>query len=86
MTTSALLALLLVLALNLWATAVVFRANDLESRQRALQALLIWSIPVIGAAVVLLVRWSYASGNVTRRSDTEHEHWQNAQDKAHGVE
>ncbi len=86
MNTPALIALLLVAVLNVWATAIVFAANDLEPTQRKLQTALVWFAPVLGAVAVLLVRWSSRPAKEARRSDTEHEHWQNAQDKAHGVE
>ena len=86
MTNLVYIALLLVLVLNLWASVVLFRAVELESRQRALQNILVWFAPVIGAVIVLLVRWSSTPANASVRSDTNHEHWQNAQDKAHGVE
>ena len=86
MTTFAAVTLLLVLVLNFWASAVLCRANDLEPRQRLLQTLLVWFAPGIGAIVVLLVRWSSTLGRALPRPDTDHEHWQNAQDKTHGVE
>jgi cytochrome bd-type quinol oxidase subunit 2 len=86
MNTPALIALLLVVVLNVWATALVFAADDLESTQRRMQTALVWFAPILGAVAVLLFRWSSRPGKRARRSDTEHEHWQNAQDKAHGVE
>ncbi len=86
MNTPAMIALLSVVVLNVWATALVFAADELESTQRRMQTALIWFAPILGAVAVLLVRWSSRSSKVARRSDTEHEHWQNAQDKAHGVE
>lgn len=86
MNTPALIALLMVAVLNVWATAIVFAAHDLESRQRKLQTALVWFAPVLGAVAVLLVRWSSRPAKEARRSDTEHEHWQNTQDNAHGVE
>jgi hypothetical protein len=66
MTTPAILALLATLAINLLATAAVLRASDLESRQRALQIVLIWLVPLVGATVVLLVRCS--SGTTKQRA------------------
>ena len=86
MNTPALIALLLVVVLNVWATALVFAADDLESSQRRMQTALVWFAPILGAVAVLLFRWSSHPGKKARRSDTEHEHWQNAQDKANGVE
>ncbi len=78
--------LLLTTALNVWATVRVFRAEDLELRQRVLQTILVWLLPVLGAAGVLMIRWSLRSESHRRTSDMEHESWQNAQDRAHGVE
>lgn len=78
--------LLLTTTLDVWATVTVFRAEDLEFKHRILQTILVWLLPVFGAAGVLLVRWSSRSGSHRRTSDTEHESWQNAQDRAHGVE
>ena len=86
MNTPTLVALLLVVVLNVWATALVFAADDLESSQRGIQTALVWFVPIFGSVAVLLFRWSSRPSKKARRSDTEHEHWQNAQDKAHGVE
>jgi len=40
--------------LNLFATYKVLRSEQLQSRQRVLQSLLIWFIPVVGATICLV--------------------------------
>lgn len=47
-----LLALAVPLALNVWATRLVVRDDLSEPGQKALQLLLVWLLPVIGAVIV----------------------------------
>lgn len=50
-----LLLVLLVLGLNLLASWVILRRQELSSGNRAAQVLVIWLLPLIGAVVCLLV-------------------------------
>ena len=86
MNSVAYLSVLCIVALNIWATVAVLRASMYELRQKRLQLALVWLVPVLGALVVLTFVSSQRSNNTPTRSDTNHEYWNNAQDKAHGVE
>jgi hypothetical protein len=68
------------------ATALLLRSNAYDNKQRRLQLALIWLLPIGGAVFVLLVLWSQAPQVRRGKSDVDHEAWENAQDKAHGVE
>ena len=73
-------------ALDVWAVAAVIRSRHYGKSQIAWQAVVVLLLPVLGSLLVLVLLWSQRSSPVQRRSDTNHEHWENAQDKAHGVE
>lgn len=50
-------ALVILLAANIAATAVVLRSHTATPRQRALQTSLIWLVPLLGAVVVITFHW-----------------------------
>jgi hypothetical protein len=48
--------LLALAVLNLWATIAITRDRDLRGRQKLLQLLVTWLLPVLGAVATLSVR------------------------------
>lgn len=63
-------------ALNVAASLFAWRSGMYERKQLALQLLLIWLLPLFGAAVVLLFAATQGSRN-TVRSDRNHAEWEN---------
>jgi membrane protease YdiL (CAAX protease family) len=49
-----LIVLVVLLAANVWATSVVLRSATAAPAQKALQSLLVWLVPLIGAVVVIV--------------------------------
>ena len=49
--------LLMLAILNCWSCVSVERAPDLTKKQKVLQILLTWLLPVLGAAAILPVRY-----------------------------
>jgi len=47
-----------IVAYQLWVSAQLFRSSLYESSHKGLQLVLIWLIPVVGAAVVQAMMWS----------------------------
>lgn len=56
MVASAVAALLILLVLNAWMTLRLIRDDDVSSRQRWLQILLVWLLPFVGAFALLAIR------------------------------
>jgi cytochrome bd-type quinol oxidase subunit 2 len=50
-------ALLILLAANIAATAVVLRSHAVTPRQKTLQIALVWLVPLLGAVVVMTFHW-----------------------------
>ena len=50
-------ALVLLLAANIAATAMVLRSHVAPRRQKALQMALAWLVPLLGAVVVITFHW-----------------------------
>ena len=48
------LVLVVLLAVNVWATFVALRSATAASAQKALQALLVWLVPMLGGVVVIV--------------------------------
>ena len=59
----ALLLVLLVLGLNVVATVVIVRRDGLSSGGRAVQLLLVWLLPVVGAILCMAVATADGSGS-----------------------
>jgi hypothetical protein len=59
--------LLILAALNCWSTVTVARDATLTKLQKALQVLLIWLLPILGAVAIMSVR-HFASRQKDRAS------------------
>ena len=59
----ALLLILLVLGLNLVATVVIVRRDGLSAGGRAVQLLLVWLLPLVGAILCMAVATADGSGS-----------------------
>lgn len=55
-----LIVLIVLVGLNIVATVKILRSDLLGPQQRALQILLVWLIPIVGATVCLMVNASHA--------------------------
>jgi len=64
------------LLLNVAATVGAVRSGLYESRQLAWQLLLVWLLPLLGAAIVILVAISQGKQTSTR-SNIDHSEWEN---------
>ena len=49
-----LVVLVVVLAANAWATSVVLRSATATRAQKALQSLLVWLVPLLGAVMIVV--------------------------------
>ena len=50
-------ALVVLLVANVAATAVVLRSNTATARQKGLQSLVVWLVPLLGAFIVITFHW-----------------------------
>jgi TRAP-type C4-dicarboxylate transport system permease small subunit len=75
-----------IVALSCWATLRIVHSRLYSRRQLIGQLLVVWFLPVLGSLLVLIVLQSQQPQASRSRSDTDHDLWQNAQDKTHGVE
>jgi hypothetical protein len=86
METSAYVVLATVFALDIWALVAITRSPLYGKSQVGWQTIVVFLVPIIGSLLVLVMLWSQRSSPVQRKSETVHEHWENPQDNAHGVE
>ena len=50
-------ALVLLLAANIAATAVVLRSNTTTTKQKGLQSIVVWLVPALAAFIVITFHW-----------------------------
>ena len=61
---------LILAVLNCWSSVAVARDLALNKRQKSLQILLIWLLPVLGATAILSVRYFASRKNDRASSDS----------------
>jgi hypothetical protein len=72
--------------MNIAASVRIARTDVCAGKQGLWQLGLVWLLPIIGATLTSLVLKQPDSRARRSRTEVDHDHWENAQDRPHGVE